>query len=59
MKIEDGVDAVLGAQVDDTVEVLETLGFQNAWVHIVYIERSQSGASGALWGGETSPSKCL
>ena len=55
VKIEDGVDAVLGAQVDDTVEVLETLGFQNAWVHIVYIERSQSGASGALWAARPHP----
>ena len=35
VEVEDSIDAVLRAQVDDAVEVLETLGLQDAWVHVV------------------------
>ena len=35
VEVENGVDAVPCAQVDDPVEMLETLRLQHAWVHVV------------------------
>ena len=35
VQVKDGVDAMLGAEVDDAVEVLEALGFEYARVHVI------------------------
>ena len=35
VQVEDGVDAVLGAEVDHAVEVLEARGFEDAGVHVI------------------------
>ena len=35
VQVEDGVDAVLCAEIDDAVEVLEALGLEHAWVHVI------------------------
>ena len=35
MQVEDRVDAVLGTDVNNAVEMLEALGFQDSWVHVI------------------------
>lgn len=34
--VEDGVDALVGAEIDDAVEPLEAVGLEHAWVHVVF-----------------------
>lgn len=34
--IKDSVDAVLRAQVDDTIKVLEARGLQDTRIHVIY-----------------------
>lgn len=36
VEVEDGVDALLGTEIDDAVEVLEALLFEHAWVHVIW-----------------------
>lgn len=36
VKIEDGVNALLGTEIDDAVEVLEALLFEYAGVHVIW-----------------------
>jgi hypothetical protein len=36
MEIKDGVNTVLGADINDAVEVLESFNFQDTGVHVVY-----------------------
>jgi len=36
MEVEDGVDTILGADINDAVEVLEAGLFENPWVHVVF-----------------------
>ena len=36
VEVKNGVDPVLGADIDDAVEVLEALGLQNAGIHVVF-----------------------
>jgi hypothetical protein len=38
VKVKDGVDTVLGADIDDTVKVVETRLLENTRVHVVYME---------------------
>ena len=35
VEVEDGVNALLSAKVDDAVEVLEAFWLENAWVHVI------------------------
>lgn len=34
--VEDGVDALFGAEVDDAVEPFEAVGFEDTRVHVVF-----------------------
>lgn len=34
--VEDGVDALFGAEVYDAVEPFEAGGFEDSWVHVVF-----------------------
>lgn len=36
VKVEDGVDALLSAEVDDAIEVLEALFLENPGVHVIW-----------------------
>lgn len=39
MKIKDNVNTLLGAEIDDAVEVLEALLFEYAGVHVIWGNR--------------------
>lgn len=33
--IQDSIDPSLGANVDDTIKIFESLGFQNSGIHVI------------------------
>ena len=54
--VDDGVDTLCGAQVDDAVEVLEALGLKDTWVHVIC--RDVQNQSTDMFRSHYVPSKC-
>jgi len=46
VEIEDGVDAVARADINDPVEVLETRSLQDTGVHVIYSSSDDIDATG-------------
>ena len=49
VEVEDGVDALLGTEVDDAVEVLEAFRLEHAWVHVIWGTNDWQGDPGSTF----------